>query len=122
VDGWAGAVLHLQEGVSAAVRMPLSACGIYAGHHGMATQHGAFQHGCVPIKRNVVCTTGLPCRRGSGSSSCCCLPSPRQHVLWLPHEVRSSASLVAQGERLKFLLLPKDPLDDKNIMLEVGSR
>ncbi|KAI3436138.1 hypothetical protein D9Q98_002195 [Chlorella vulgaris] len=24
-----------------------------------------------------------------------------------------------QGERLKFLLLPKDPLDDKNIMLEV---
>ncbi len=24
-----------------------------------------------------------------------------------------------QGERLKFLLLPKDPLDEKNIMLEV---
>jgi hypothetical protein len=30
-----------------------------------------------------------------------------------------SAALEAQGERLKFLLLPKDPLDDKNIMLEV---
>lgn len=25
-----------------------------------------------------------------------------------------------QGEQLKFLLLPKDPLDEKNIMLEVG--
>lgn len=24
-----------------------------------------------------------------------------------------------QGERLKFLLLPKDPLDEKNIMIEV---
>lgn len=24
-----------------------------------------------------------------------------------------------QGEQLKFLLLPKDPLDEKNIMLEV---
>ena len=28
--------------------------------------------------------------------------------------------LEAQGEGLKFLLLPKDPLDEKNIMLEVG--
>lgn len=27
--------------------------------------------------------------------------------------------LEEQGERLKFLLLPKDPLDEKNIMLEV---
>ena len=25
-----------------------------------------------------------------------------------------------QGERLKFLLLPRDPLDEKNIMLEVS--
>ena len=30
--------------------------------------------------------------------------------------------LEQQGEGLKFLLLPKDPLDEKNIMLEVGGR
>lgn len=29
------------------------------------------------------------------------------------------AAIEQQGERLKYLLLPKDPLDEKNIMLEV---
>lgn len=30
------------------------------------------------------------------------------------------AAIEVQGEHLKLLLLPKDPLDEKNIMLEVG--
>ena len=30
-----------------------------------------------------------------------------------------SAALEASGEALKLLLLPRDPLDDRNIMLEV---
>lgn len=30
------------------------------------------------------------------------------------------AAIDEQGDELKFLLLPKDPLDEKNIMLEVG--
>lgn len=33
-----------------------------------------------------------------------------------------SAAIEEQGERLKLLLLPRDPLDEKNIMLEVRRR
>lgn len=33
-----------------------------------------------------------------------------------------SAALDEQGERLKVMLLPKDPLDERNIMLEVGGK
>lgn len=37
----------------------------------------------------------------------------REEVETLQQQIES------QGDRLKFLLLPKDPLDEKNIMLEV---